>query len=141
MLLNEVAEKHDLRISTMAKMIGTLVRKKVPVRIETRYENGDIITGNVHAMTLKPDLPNAPVELTYDMAMDGGWSKPQWTRLKPSEVERMELKKQSDGSFLLTVPNEEWEQLGTKSKLKRHVKRAVRNTLGLGGAKDRHSGD
>lgn len=140
MLLKEITEPHDLRVSTMARMIDTLIKKKVPVRIETRYEDGDIITGNVHGMMLKPEIDGAPVELMYDMDMPGHWSKPQWTRLKPSEVERMELKKQSDGSYLLTVPNEEWEKLNLKSKAKKHATRFAKRALGLGGAEDRHSG-
>ena len=141
MRLNEIVETIDLRVSTLVKMVQTLIRKKVSVRIETRYETGEIITGNVHSMTLKPDQPKAPVELTYDMAMPGGWSNPQWTRVKTSEAERMELKKQSDGSYLLTVPNEDWEKFSVKTRLMQHAKRVARNTLGLGGAKDRHSGD
>ncbi len=141
MLLKEIAETHDLRVSTLVKMVQTLIRKKVPVWVQTRYEDGTPIRGKAEGMTLDTGRDDGSVNLIFAVEMPGGWSKPDWTRIKPAEAEHMELKKQKDDSYLLSFPNADWEQLSVKSKVKKRATGFVKSAFGLGSAKDRHSGD
>lgn len=139
MLLTEIADEipdeHDLRIATMAKMIDVLVKKGVTIHLKTWYDDGAVLNGEVKKLRLKMENGRPSAELTFDTIKAGGTKIPDWTRLRSYEAAQMELKKQADGTYLLTFPNQNWDNNPRKTKTR--VTSAVKSALGLSIRKDR----
>ena len=105
MLLQEIADTHDLHASTLVKMIDVLVKKGISIKLLTYYDDGGEMDGSVKSLELVEVNGRTAAALTYIPLSPHSRAVPKKMHIRPSELEQTRLKKQSNGSYLLTVPN------------------------------------